>query len=223
MEIRKELCKKAVDHELCGYVDDLAMVVDQKDIVKTYNVLTTTFAKYGFKMNFASDGSKTALMPLTIEKGIPIVLKALITSTMKAGKIDIPLTDTYKYLGIHINSQLSGEPAIQNTLNTFYTRYSLFSPALRRATMRFRINSYVTFILPTLMLVPVFLNHLKDYAKSAKFAHLFNITAKTWLGLPNSFPNEGLYDIIGTDPDRLSGFAQNLAAGNNPGVDKPKE
>lgn len=72
------------------------------------------------------------------------------------------------------------------------------------------MNSFNTFILPKLLMIPLFMTGNNE-RKFGKFNAVFLDIANKWFNFNKAPPNL-LYDIIGTYPDRMRMFLTNLAS-----------
>ena len=77
------------------------------------------------------------------------------------------------------------------------------------APLRLKINLYILYALPHLLMLPIFVTNAKNRKRDQldSFEKLFRHTAKNWLGVKYSFPNEALYTIFGTEPMRMINWA----------------
>jgi hypothetical protein len=81
--------------------------------------------------------------------------KTLITSIAK--DLSIPTVEDYKYLGTYVDSFLSPKPAMNKLLSSIIVKHHILRPAINAGDMRFMVNSFNTFVLPSLLLIPLFL------------------------------------------------------------------
>lgn len=73
---------------------------------------------------------------------------------MVAEDLGIPIVSSYRYLGTVIDIALSSAPQIKLTTTGLDLTIQALSPLLSRDNLRFNINSFITFGLPRLMMIP---------------------------------------------------------------------
>jgi hypothetical protein len=99
----------------------------------------------------------------------------------------MPVVDYYRYLGCTISSNLSPNSGLTGIIQKAFNRYMSLRPALNTETLRFRICSFWSFIVPHFLGAPIFLDS-KDPQAFAVMEAILTRTARIWLGLSLRIP-----------------------------------
>lgn len=133
------------------------------------------------------------------------------TAKEKLQEVGIPLCATYKYLGTFVGEDMTSLNSIQLVVRNIMIRFEAWRPLLLSRSLRFKVNSFILYALPLLLMVPLMLPNGKGSKMAMeRFGKAFRQCAKTWLGLPKSFSTEGLYWLIGTDPEKVTAFVKEM-------------
>lgn len=122
----------------------------------------------------------------------------------------MPVVDYYRYLGCTITSDLSPNDGLTGIIQKAHGRYISLRAALLTETLRFRICSFWSFIVPHFLGAPIFLAS-KDAQAFAVMEAILLRTARLWLGLSLHIPKEVVFWVLGTDVGRITRFSLALA------------
>lgn len=184
------------------FVDDTVLITICSRAEKYWNVVKEVADEWGLKINVKPSGDKSAIMPLNESKETVAEVGRI------ANVLGLPMVKEYKYLGTLINSRLSSSGMLGAVRRRVYQRLGVIQCLLRGASFRFKVNTFVVYALPVLMMMPLFYGNeetLKTRDRN-EFGRLFRELAKRWLGLGVRFSSNGLYTLVGTDPKRIEDF-----------------
>ena len=151
------------------YVDDIACACNIRNVENVWNAMKTATGEFGMTLNTKADGEKSAAMLTFGKSGKKESYKEKRSREQATKELfeickrnGIPIVRFYKYLGTTIDNNLSINVMLDICKKQLNIRKANMSNFLARASIRTRINAFVTFALPILMKIPIFLGDQLD-------------------------------------------------------------
>jgi hypothetical protein len=131
------------------YADDLALLCTSRaQAQRALTIVHNWCERWGMRMNVGQ--RKTEAMVFQPASAAAAPLHEDVNTPLAVGDLVVPITDTYKYLGMTMNADLMFEPLIERyaeDMATNFNRYFRYNSVMRRHTLRSQLIKLRTFVL----------------------------------------------------------------------------
>ena len=225
------------------WADDLAFIIQhlhlnskegQSDLKYTIRAYSHHIYTIGLSWGLRVNWKKSALMPLNLgwrsnryasllshsatnpmydpkTKSCPIILQIITGRSIL--QINLPLVQSYKYLGIIMTQSLRWSKHLEKLRDKAEYISICFYPLRKAATeSRFAYNMWTTFIRPLLdYAAPVFYHAFSTEADKQEWFKLYRVTLKNFLHLPPNLPEVRTNKLLMYSPSILPGETRTVS------------